>query len=169
MYTGAAPAVNKKTRKAQPSSFQWFAWNHFVTRLGLSWFRRKMQVFFKKHISQTTILLSMRRQIQLIIREIFANLFVVKLLLYLSHFLLFFLSSTHIKYASFDCLLDKGTKNDLKDKIRTLLYLHSFKPCPTWSYRLFLLCIILQKSYAKGLFQHKYDIYFCSKLYNTAI
>ena len=54
------------------------------------------------------------------------------------------ISSTHIKYASFDCLLDKGTKNDSKDKIRALLYLHSFDSHQTWSYRLFF-CIILQK------------------------
>ena len=45
-----------------------------------------------------------------------------------------------IKYASFDCLLDKGTKNDSKDKIRALLYLHSFDSHQTWSYRLFFLC-----------------------------
>ena len=39
------------------------------------------------------------------------------------------------------------------------------KPGPT-GYFFVLFC---KKSYAKGLFQHKYDIYFCSKLYNTAI
>lgn len=66
--------------------------------------------------------------------------------------LISFLKLIFIKYASFDCLLDKGTKNDLKDKIRALLYLHSFDSHQTWSYRLFFLLYYSAKNLMPKVF-----------------
>ena len=136
--------INVKKQKEESIALSSFA----VTRLESSWFRRKMQLTKKKSIFCHTITQRSVRPFLSKIQGLTLTFFGVKLSLILSRFLkLIFIkyayqvriSSTHIKYASFDCLLDKGTKNDSKDKIRALLYLHSFDSHQTWSYRLFFL------------------------------
>ena len=124
-----------------PGLTLWLAWNYHVSVGKCNRPRRKAFFAIPFHCG-------LWGHFYLKIKGLTLTFFVVKLSLILSRFL----KLIFIKYASFDCLLDKGTKNDLKDKIRTLLYLHSFKPYPTWSYRLFFLLYYSAKNLMPKVF-----------------
>ena len=86
-------------------------------------------------------------------QDTYTHFFRCKIVLnFISFFKVNFYQVRIFKYASFDCLLDKGTKNDLKDKIRALLYSHSFDSHQTWSYRLFFLLYYSAKNLMPKVF-----------------